>query len=192
MRYKKQLQYVVAIIVAAIAGPFIGSQLARLHNRSSSRVPMTAVPTNAPEFLTNVERQDAQGLTDQTYTSDLLKNQERFLVNTFIEKGKENYVAEGRPASEWRPWVDSSSAFVEANGHKFGIIKMNMVAGPLTESLVRVVTVQDSKLISVACLQRDVDSISLTKGPCFHKIQETFGVVLSQSTGTPRLNAASE
>lgn len=75
----------------------------------------------------------------------------------------------------------------ETGGHKFGVIRVSATVDQVVKaSLVRVTEFRGATAITVGCVRRGTEFISLVTGPCSDKIREAFGVTLPDAAAPAR------
>jgi predicted nucleic-acid-binding Zn-ribbon protein len=122
-----------------------------------------------------VTRQDSQGMTEARLDQAALKDIEKWLVQTIIQKSKSDYASSGNDASTFKPRVEAKSVYVNVRDKKLGVIKINF-----NDSVraVNIIGFQNKEFIRVSCWRNSNDDIPVFSGACGDKVKEAFGVTL--------------
>jgi len=134
---------------------------------------------------TGVAIQSAEGVTDATWTTELLKFQTKQMSELSTKVGKQTFIDHGRSPASWKPMTSYESSFYIVGGKKYGIIKAHVrLASPTTNftistNAIRIMAIQGNDLVSVSCWRMSDRPISVTDSPCKDAIMENLGVSLA-------------
>jgi hypothetical protein len=130
--------------------------------------------------------QNADGVTDATWTTELLKYQEKVISERAMEEARQSFIFHGGQTSSWKPRISNESNFFIVKNKKFGIIKSHLLLASqtstthseITVNTTKILAIKGSNMISVTCARSSNKQISLIDGPCNDAIKEQFGVSL--------------
>ena len=130
---------------------------------SSSIKPVIAATTS----------QSSEGVTNDDLDQVGLKNLETWMVNMFLQKGKNNYEEMGYNPENFKPKVDANSVYVTSGSKKLAIIKIN-----LNNSMrsVTIIGIEGKELNRVTCIRASNHEIPVFSGECGNEIYKTFAV----------------
>ncbi|MBP7215645.1 MAG: hypothetical protein KBA52_08445 [Candidatus Kapabacteria bacterium] len=117
--------------------------------------------------------QDAEGVKNADLDMVGLKNLEKWIVDTVIKKSRNAYAEQGHNPNTFNPKVETKSAYVNVNGMKLAVIKVN------NSNLVRAVTIfgiKGNEAYRVNCIRYSNHDIPVWSGKCGDKVKEVFGV----------------
>jgi hypothetical protein len=139
-----------------------------------------ALVATSEDVAVAVTRQPAQGLTDDTWDSALLKYQEGFISNEAATNAKQAFLRAGGSEAMWQPATEATSRFVELQGRKLAIIEWRLVIGSVTARSLRVMGLINGEAVSVGCMRQADKPISPFTGACGEKVTQVFGISIGR------------
>lgn len=147
---------------------------------------VTQANADTDDIKTAATIQSAEGVTDATWTVELLKYQAKVISERAMGEARQSYISHGGKTSMWKPKISSESNFFILKNKKFGIIKSRLLLASktsptdseITVNTIKILAIKGSDLISVTCARYSDKQISLIDGPCSEAIKEQFGVGL--------------
>lgn len=125
---------------------------------------------------TMVTAQDSEGVTEADLDLAGLKHIEEWIVQTALDKSRAAYSAQGYdPESFDNSSFTSSSVYIEPEGRKLAVIRMNMSGA----RSVTVVGIRGDELVRVLCIRPSDHDIPVMRGECGSKVRETFALARS-------------
>lgn len=124
--------------------------------------------------------QDSEGVTEENLNETTLKNLERWMVATVIQKARQAYAQSGYDPSLFNPKTVANSQIINIGGSKLAVVKLTMHANATdTQNAVRLVRIlgfRKSGATTVGCMRNSNHDIPIFTGECGKKIKEVFGV----------------
>lgn len=157
-----------AVVLATVTSPILTSTSSDRNEKSFTPKSNAIAPIVVMSTV-----QSAEGVTEADLDQAGLKNLETWTVNKILEKSKSKYVELGYDPNNFNPKIDANSVYVNINGKKLAVIKINM------DNFVRSVTImgiRGNELYRVNCIRNSNHDIPVWSGECGNKIQEVFGI----------------
>ncbi len=124
--------------------------------------------------------QDSEGMTEKNLNESTLKNLEKWMVTTAVQKARQTYAQSGHNSSLFNPKTVSDSHIVNIGGSKLAVVKITLYASMAeTKNAVRMVRIlgfTKSGAVTVGCMRNSNHDIPVFSGECGKKIKEVFGV----------------
>lgn len=140
-----------------------------------------AKANDSNDIKTAVTIQNAGNVTANTWTTELLGYQAKYLTETAEKATKQAFVEHGGNAADLVTSSTYESNFVFNNGEKFGIIKSRLVMSQSSLNLVgimntiRISAIRGGDVISVSCL-REGKEVLVIDGQCDEAIRKNLGI----------------
>lgn len=163
--------------IAYFAGAvFLGVATAPLF-AASEGVQKTSTPahqkTEMKPVMAFTTTQDSEGVTEANLDQAGLANLETWIVETMLQKGRNEYAEMGYNPKDLKPKVSANSVYVTVGGKKLAVIRVNM------DNSMRSVTImgiQGAELHRVGCIRASNHDIPVWSGECGNEVRKTFGV----------------
>jgi hypothetical protein len=128
--------------------------------------------------------QSAEGVTNATWTTELLKYQAKVISESAKEEARQSFISHGGNSAIWNPKLSYQSNFFILNGRKFGIIKSHLILvsktnhndSAITVNTIKILAIKGGDMVSVTCASDAGRQISLIDGPCSDAIKRQFGI----------------
>jgi len=140
-----------------------------------------AKANDSNDIQTAVTIQSAGNVTANTWTTELLAYQAKYLTESAEKRTKQAFVEHGGKAADLVTSSTYESNFVLNNGEKFGIIKSRLVISQRSLNLVadmntiRISAIRGGDVISVSCL-REGKEVSVIDDQCDKAIRKNLGI----------------
>ncbi len=128
--------------------------------------------------IATITIQNSEGITEFDFNQSLLDTFESWTIETLIKKGKRSYADNGYDPDNYDPDIDTNSVYIDANGKRLAVIKINI------NNFVRMVVIigiKKDQIYRVNCLRNSNHDIPLWSGNCGDKVLEAFGVSMQQN-----------
>lgn len=129
--------------------------------------------------------QSAGNLTANTWNTELLDYQAKYITDNAEKSAKQAFIEHGGKSADFKEISTYKSNFVFINGEKFGIIKFHLIINPINSNLVeylnavRISVIRGEDMISVGCGRPSEKEISIIDGPCDEAIRRNLGISFS-------------
>lgn len=122
---------------------------------------------------------DREGLTEKDFDFDMLKQNEKAIVDTCMQQGRQYFASRGNDASKFNPYPVSESHFATFPHKKLGIVSITIYPNKEDSnaiiSAVRIIGFTSKGIETVNCVKAGAD-IPLSTVECIDKIKSVFGV----------------
>lgn len=167
--WKHLFLFVLAIpVIGQVGGYFGRSTSHNVNDRESGNA--LSLSANQ-EIQVVVSSQDSQGVTQQDFDLNGLKNLEAYTLERVKIKTKEYLVSQGYPNADVA--FTSEATYVESGPMKLAVIRIRASEG---SNQVFVAGIIGSELKRVGCARNSTETIPISYGVCAEKIHEVFGV----------------
>jgi len=157
-----------AMLLTMVTTPLMADS--SLSNKSTSAVSTSDVKKPVMAFTTT---QSSQGVTEADLNQEGLKNLEKWIVDTMLQKGRAKYSEIGYNPKDYKPNITANSVYITAKGKKLAIIKIN--AGNSVRS-VTIIGINGAEMQRVSCLRGSNHDIPVWSSVCGKEMNKTFGV----------------
>lgn len=127
--------------------------------------------------------QSAGNLTVNTWNTELLDFQAKYIAENGEKSAKEAFIEHGGNPADWIASTKYESNFVLIRGEKFGITKTRLVINPMNfnsvTNTIKINVIRGGDFISVACGRQSAKEISIIDGPCDEAIRKNLGISFS-------------
>jgi len=143
-----------------------------------------AKANDANDIKTAVTIQSAGNVTANTWTTELLAYQAKYLAENAEKGARQAFVEHGGNAADLVTSSKYESNFVIKNGEKFGIVKSQFIMRQRSLNLaseintIRISAIRGGDVISVSC-QREGKEVSVIDGQCDEAILKNLGISFS-------------
>jgi len=135
----------------------------------------------------SVTTTNANGYTEDTWTTKILDAQAKALLNFALDNTKQAFLNNGGKAKDWTPKHTYSSRFRILNKKKYAAIfyrfhftyTANQEKGILDMSVAQVSTLRGTDFVSVTCGAKTAEAIDIYGGPCNEAIKNNLGVSMA-------------
>jgi len=167
--WKHIILFLLAIpVVNYFAGNLGKSAAQHVNEREAASAPQPSANQN---IRVVVSSQDSEGVTQQNFDLNFLKNLEAYTVERVMIKTKEYLASQGYPNAEVH--FTSEATYVESGPMKFAVIRLRASEG---SNQVFIVGIVGNELKRIACVRNSTETIPISYGICAEKVKEVFGV----------------
>lgn len=166
--WKNITLFILAIPVVNYLAGYLGRSAAQqVDARGVASIPQS---NSNQEIQLVVSSQDSEGVTQQNFDLNFLKNLEVYTVERVKLKAKEYLASQGLPNTN----VDftSEAAYVESGSIKIAVIRLTSEGS----NQVLITGIVGNELKRVACIRNSTETIPISYGVCSDKIKEVFGI----------------
>lgn len=157
-----------AILLAMATGPLISSTT----GISKTSTPV-APSSDIKPVMAYTTIQSAEGVREADLDQTALKNLETWIIETFLQKGRNKFTEMGHNPKDFKPHVVANSVYITAGGKKLAVIN---IAIDNSMRSVTILGIKGKELHRVSCLRASNHDIPVWSGECGNKVGETFGV----------------
>jgi len=141
----------------------------RSHTIKNTETPSSSIKP----VIVATTTQTSEGVTNADLDQAALKNLETWMVNMFLQKGKNNYEVMGYNPEDFNPKLDAKSVYVTSGTKKLAIIKINLDNSMRS---VTIIGIEGKELYRVTCIRASNHEIPVFSGECGNEIYKTFAV----------------
>ena len=116
-----------------------------------------------------VSSQDSEGVTQQDFNLNFLKNLEIYTVERIKIKANEYLNSQGHPYSNFN--IKSEAVYIENHTTKLAVIRLNAAEG---SNQVFIVGIVGNELKRIVCARNSTERIPISYGVCADTIKEVF------------------
>lgn len=166
--WKHLVLLVLAIPVVNQLAGYLGKSAAQhVNEREAVSLPPK---TSNQEIRVVVSSQDSEGVTQQNFDMNFLKNLGAYTVQRVKVKAKEFLESQGHPNAQLD--ISSEATYVESGPMKLAVIRLRGSDG---SNQVFVAGIIGNELKRVTCVRNSTETIPISYGVCAEKIKEVFG-----------------
>lgn len=167
--WKHIILFILAIpVVNHLAGDLGKSAAQHVNERESTTL---SSPNPNQEIRVVVSSQDPEGVTQQNFDLNSLKNLEAYTVERVRQKTKEYLASQGYPNTNVE--FTSEATYVESGSVKLAVIRLRASEG---SNQVFIAGIVGNEFKRVSCVRNSIETIPISYGACADKIKEVFGV----------------
>lgn len=170
--WKYIILFLLAIPVVNYVAGYLGKSMAQYVNKQEEAKPQQ--PNANQEIRVLVSSQDSEGITQQNFDLNFLKNLEAYTVERVKVKTKEYLVSQGHPNAVVN--FTSEATYVESGHMKLAVIRLRASEGSEGSNQVLIFGIIGNELKKIACIRNSTETIPISYGVCADKIKEVFGV----------------
>lgn len=162
---------ILAIPLINYMAGYLGRSAAQHVNERESPSASASRSDSIQEVRVVVSSQDSEGVTQQSFDLNFLKNLELYTVERVKQRTKEYMASQGYQEAN----VDfaSEATYVESGSMKLAVIRLR---APGISNQVFVAGIAGGELKRVGCVSNSTQTIPISYGVCADKINEVFGV----------------
>jgi len=153
-------------------GGYLGKSTAQHINEREAA--SASKPSANQEIGVVVSSQDSEGVTQQNFDLNFLKNLEIYTVERVKIKTKEYLASQGYPNADVN--FTSEATYVESGPMKLAVIRLRAEGS----NQVFIAGIIGKELKRVACVKNSTETIPISYGVCGEKIKEVFGVKIGE------------
>ena len=153
-------------------GGYLGKSTAQHINEREAA--SASKPSANQEIGVVVSSQDSEGVTQQNFDLNFLKNLEIYTVERVKIKTKEYLASQGYPNADVN--FTSEATYVESGPMKLAVIRLRAEGS----NQVFISGIIGKELKRVACVKNSTETIPISYGVCGEKIKEVFGVKIGE------------
>lgn len=168
MELEVHLFSLLAIPVVNYFAGNLGKSAAQYNERE---VPSAPQPSANQNIRVVVSSQDSQGVTQQNFDLNCLKNLEAYTVERVKIKTKEYLASQGYPNADVH--FTSEATYVESGPMKLAVIRLRVTEG---SNHVFIVGIVGKELKRIGCIRNSTETIPISYGVYAEKVKEVFGV----------------
>ena len=166
-------KYIILFLLAIPAvnhfAGYLGKSAAQhVNEREAASAPQPSANQN---IRVVVSSQDSEGVTQQSFDLNFLKNLEAYTVERVKIKSKEYLASQGYPNAEVH--FTSEATYVESGPMKLAVIRLRASEG---SNQVFIAGIVGKELKRIACVRNSTETIPISYGVCAEKVNEVFGV----------------
>lgn len=164
-------KYVLLLLAAIPVFNYVAGQFGRSaaeHFNANEPKPSQAVAPSK-EIRIVVSSQDAEGVTQEQWDLNFLKNLESYTIDRVRIKAKEYLASIGQQNVAID--ITSEATYVETGSIKLAVVRMQ----DATSRQIIIAGIVGKELKRVACIRASAEAIPVSYGPCGDKITEVFG-----------------
>ncbi len=166
LNWKYLLLIILAIpVVNQIAG-YLGRTTAEKVNEKESSI--ASQQTGNQEIRVVVSSQDAEGVTQQNFDINFLKNLEAYTIKRVKQKANEYFASQGQQNTQLD--ITSEATYVETGPTKLAVVRLKSSES----NHVLIVGIVGKELKRVSCIKNSIETIPISYGVCGDKIGEIF------------------
>lgn len=150
--------------------------ISRLDNQqiNESEIKNSSLKNPGQEIKIVVASQESEGLTQNEFSMEFLKNLEKYIVSNVKLKAKEILRSQGMSGAKVD--ISSESTYVENSGVKLAVIRLRSFAGSYETNEVFISGIVNNEFKRIACVRNSKTTIPIFYGDCSEKIKEVFGI----------------
>lgn len=173
--WKHIILFLLAIPVVNQGAGYLGKRAAQHVNKREAASALQ--PSTNQEIRVTVSSQDSEGVTQQNFDLNFLKNLETYTVEGVKVKTKEYLVSQGYPNADVNNVnLTSEATYVESGPMKLAVIRLRASKGSEGSNQVLIVGTIGNELKQIVCVRNSTETIPISCGVCAEKIKEVFGV----------------